>query len=285
MRKINITIIKISIFTVLLISLPTKARVILEKVEAPKKVAIVKIVDRINYEEDEEFEKILETLKVEGYFLKNNSIAFNTSGGNAHAAKSIGRIIRQRKLNTYLAPNSVCSSACIYALIGGVVRNVYGTVSIHRSSFKDGVPLEKIRKFSDWSDADIYKHVYEMGISNLLTDAILTTPHWGRRYLDETELHRWSINATDRLYEELSMRAIAAESNTSIDDVKDNFDELKIQCESQVKAFKTTLWDCFRSSYLALKRGKKFSEIAPKSPNYLIQNIEYTKSGKVMQFK
>lgn len=284
MSKLKITLSTFAIVAVLLISLPAKARILLEKVESPKKVAFVKIVERINYDEDEEFEKILETLKAEGYLLKNNSIVFNTPGGNAHAAKLIGKIIRQRKLNTYLAPNSVCGSACIYGLIGGVVRNVYGTVSVHRSSFSVGVPLEKIKKFSDWSDAAAYKHVYEMGISHLLTDAIMTTPHWGRRYLTETELRRWSINATDKMYEELSMRAIAAESKTSIDDVQDSFYDLRVQCEPQVKEFKTALWDCFRVNYLALKLGKKPSEIAPKTPNYLIQNIDYTKSGKVMQF-
>jgi hypothetical protein len=42
-----------------------------------------------------------------------------------------------RRLNTYVGPNSLCGSACIYGVIGGVVRNTYGKVSVHRTTYHD----------------------------------------------------------------------------------------------------------------------------------------------------
>jgi hypothetical protein len=184
------------------------AKVIVEKVEYPKKVAVVKIDGRILVDEEIEFEKALDQLKADGYIIKNNAISFNTRGGSGSTAREIGVIIRQRRLNTYVGPNSLCGSACIYGVIGGVVRNVYGKLSVHRTTYDDIVPLHKLKKFISWSDYEEIKHVSQMGISLLLIDAITTTPNWASRVLTETELRRWQINSTERLYEEFSFRAI-----------------------------------------------------------------------------
>jgi hypothetical protein len=251
------------------------AKVLVEKVDFPKKVAIVKIDGRIEDEEDIEFEKALDQLKADGYVVKNNAIAFNTRGGSASTARKIGAVIRQRRLNTYVGPNSLCASACIYGVIGGVVRNVYGRVAVHRTTYDDEVPLDKIKKFIGRSDYDEIKHVYQMGISSLLTDAITTTPNWASRLLTETELRRWQINSTERLYEEYSFRAIAAETDRNVKAVRRKFPKLKEQCEPQVREFKVALWDCFRVSYISSKYGIKPSQVMSSPPNYLIQNTDY----------
>ena len=260
------------------------AKVIVEKVDFPKKVAIVKIDGRILVDEEIEFEKALDQLKADGYIIKNNAIAFNTRGGNASAARIIGENIREKKLNTYVGPNSVCGSACIYGVIGGVVRNIYGRVSVHRSSYNDEVPVHKIKKFIAWSEDEGRKHIYQMGISNLLTDAITTTPHWASRLLTETEMRRWQLNTTERLYEELSFRAIAAETDTNVEDIQDKFPKLKEKCEPQVREFKVAQWDCVRASYIALKYGIKLSQVMPSTPNYLIQNTDYVHKMKLYKF-
>jgi len=260
------------------------AKVIVEKVDFPKKVAIVKIDGRILVDEEIEFEKALDQLKADGYIIKNNAIAFNTRGGSGSTAREIGAIIRKRRLNTYVGPNSLCGSACIYGVIGGVVRNMYGKVSVHRTTYHDIVPLHKVKKFISWSDYDEIKHVSEMGISLLLIDAITTTPNWASRLLTETELRRWQINSTERLYEEFSFRAIAAETDTNVEDIQDKFPKLKEQCEPQVREFKVALWDCVRVNYIASKYGIKPSQVLPKTPNYLIQNTDYVHKMKLNKF-
>ena len=143
------------LFALALISLnQASAKVIVEKVDFPKKVVIVKIEERIIHKEEIEFQKALDQIKSDGYTIKKNAIAFNTRGGSGSSAIKIGKIIRDRRLNTFVSPNSVCASACIYGVIGGVVRNIYGKVSVHRSSYNDVPPIHKIKKFIAWGDYD-----------------------------------------------------------------------------------------------------------------------------------
>ena len=267
------------------LSVSSHSEIVLKNVDAPKKVAIIKIVGEIIYEEDIAFEKLLDKLKADGYAIKNDAIAFNTQGGNAHAARSIGKIIRQRRLNTYLAPKDECGSACIFALIGGVVRNVYGTVSVHRSSHSDVVPLEKIKKFTDWGDAAIYQHVYEMGISHNLTDAILTTPHWANRLLSETELRRWAVNGTDRMYEEFNARVLAMETHTSVEDVQTRILSMKNHCEEDIRDFKMTQWNCIRLQYYWAMKNIRYDSLPRMLKNYSTQNFNYIESQNLLQFR
>lgn len=259
------------------IPLISQGEIIIEKIDAPKKIVMIMISGRINYEEDQEFEKSLSKLYAQGYMVKNNAISFNTKGGNSHAAIAIGKIIRQRRLNTYLAPDSVCGSACIFSLIGGVVRNIYGSVSVHRSSFGDGIPIEKIKKFTDWGDAAISKHVYEMGISHQLTDAILTTPHWKSRKLNQSELKSWEIDGADRIFEEFSMRALAVETNTSVDDVQSRVLSMQNNCDSTVRNFTMAQWDCIRLQYYWNMKKIRYDSIPRSNITYLDKKFIYIK--------
>lgn len=254
------------------------ANIIYTKIEAPKKVMIISVVGKIEYEEEIKFENILNKLENDGYQIKNNAIMFDSKGGNTHAAQNIGKIIRERKLNTFLAQDAECGSSCIYALIGGVVRNVYGEVTVHRSSYNDTVSLEKIKKFSDWGDAKLYRHIYEMGINSQLAIAILETPHWKRRLITKSELDSWSINGMDRMYEEFSARNLAAETKTSVDDVHRFLGSMINNCEGQVRNFYLSQWKCIRINYYWEMKKLRYDQIPPKSKTYLIEKFNYSKS-------
>lgn len=251
------------------------AKIVVQKIDAPKKVVLIAIVDRIEHEEEIEFEKLLNKFRSEGYQIKNNAVMFDTKGGNTHAAQSLGRIIRERRLNTFLAQDAECGSACIYALIGGVVRNVYGEVTVHRSSYNDTVPIEKIKKFTDWGDARIYKHIYEMGISSQLATAILLTPHWTRRLINKSELDAWSINGMDRMYEEFSARSLASETQTTVNDVQTRLLSMINNCDGQVRDFVMSQWECIRINYYWAKKKLRYDQIPPKSIRYIINNFNF----------
>ncbi len=253
-----------------------------EKVDHPKKIIAIKISNRIEYEEGIELERIIGEAKKEGFSIKNNAIMFDTKGGNTHAAQSIGRIIRERRLNTFLARNAECGSACIYALIGGVVRNVYGEVTVHRSSYSDGVPLEKIKKFNDLGDAEIYKHIYEMGISSQLAAAIIATPHWTRRNITKSELDAWSINGMDRMYEEFSTRNLASETKTSVDDVQSRLLSMIRNCDNQVQSFDMSQWECIRINYYWAMKKLPYNKIPPQQPTYFDKKYNFTKSQNIL---
>lgn len=269
---------RILLFVLYFFVFNASAKVVFQKIEAPKKVVLLTIVERIEHEEEIEFEKILNKLKSDGYQIKNNAIKFDTQGGNTHAAQGIGRIIRERRLNTFLAKDAECGSACIYALIGGVVRNVYGEVTVHRSSYNDTVPLEKIKKFTEWGEAKIYKHIYEMGISNQLATAILTTPHWTRRLITKSELDAWTINGMDRMYEEFNSRNLASETKTSVDDVQFRLRSMIENCESQVRKFVMAQWDCIRIKYYWDKKRLRYDQLPQKAPSYMLEKFEFKRS-------
>jgi hypothetical protein len=237
---------KTTLLYILLVTFMTgvKSNVVVENVKGRKGLVIVKVLERIQPDEEIKFKEELEKIKKRGFKIKLNAIVFDTAGGNSFAAKEIGKIIRERKMNTYVAPNAKCGSACIYAVSGGLIRMIYGKVSVHRTSFNDDYPTEKLEKALSFVDRETRKHIEEMGLSSLLTDAILTTPNWASRELDETEKRRWGINATDRYYEELRFRTIATMHKISVDDVSEIFRANYENCEKQAKNFESTIWDC-----------------------------------------
>lgn len=164
------------------------AMVIVERLDEKYKIATIKIINKIDYGEEEVLSRELNTLSKQGYKLKLNAIQLDTKGGNRYSAMAMGRMIRERNLNTYVSKSSHCGSACIYVASGGIVRMIYGTVTVHRSSYGEEISLMKVESLMAASDQKTVKHIKDMGLSILLTDAILMTPHWAYRELTEQEL-------------------------------------------------------------------------------------------------
>ena len=220
--------------------------VVVEHIDTKNKIATVKIVEEIQYEEEHIFKRELDTLDAEGYKLKLNAIQLNTPGGNRFSAMAIGKLIRERKLNTYVAKDSRCGSACIFVVSGGLVRMVYGTVTVHRPSLGEGMRINSVEKFLTQGDEEMAQHIQQMGLSMLVTDAIVMTPHWAYRELNEQELRRWGVNATDRMFEEMWFRNTAIQTKHSLDEVRDIFDKNISACTKMPKRFEMTLWECIR---------------------------------------
>ena len=226
---------------------PTYSAIYIDKVDFPKKVAILKIEGKIKYEDDLEFKKALQELKMNEYKIKLNSVVLNTRGGNTNAAMEIGKIIRKEKLNTYVGPKHVCGSACIYVLSGGVIRMAFGDVSVHRSSFNDEYPIEKLEKAIVEKDIEKMNYLYEMGMTTQLVEAIKVTPHWTRLTLDEKEKRRWGVHGTERTYEELWFRTTAIAKHYDTDVVRDFFYRHNEKCTKMAKEFKMTVFDCVKN--------------------------------------
>jgi hypothetical protein len=167
------------------IAAPTLAAIYVDKVDHPKKVVILKIEGRIKYQDHIEFQKVLDEIKRDGFKIKLNSVVLNTSGGSPTAAKEIGKIIRQEKLNTYVGPKHRCGSACIYILSSGIIRMAYGEVTVHRTTYEDGYPTEKLEKSLKQTDIDNANYLFEMGMTTQLVDAIRVTPNYTNWTLDE----------------------------------------------------------------------------------------------------
>jgi hypothetical protein len=133
----------ITAFAIALWVITASAGIYVDKVDHPKKVVVLKIEGRIKYEDDLQFQKILDEIKSDGYKIKLNSVVLNTAGGSPSAAIAIGKIIRKENLNTYVGPKHHCGSACIYILSSGIIRMAYGEVTVHQNKRSDFLKLSK----------------------------------------------------------------------------------------------------------------------------------------------
>ena len=174
----------ITAFVIALWVITASAGIYVDKVDHPKKVVVLKIEGRIKYEDDLQFQKVLDEIRSDGYKIKLNSVVLNTAGGSPSAAIAIGKIVRKENLNTYVGPKHHCGSACIYILSSGIIRMAYGEVTVHRTTYEDGFPTEKLEKSLKQTDVDNANHLFEMGMATQLVDAIRVTPNYTNWTLD-----------------------------------------------------------------------------------------------------
>lgn len=210
--------------------------------------ATVTIENKISYKDWQALQDALDGLESEGYKLKLNAIILNSKGGGPTSARAIGKIIRDRKLNTYVAPKAECSSACVDLLISGVVRMAFGTVKVHRTKFFEVVPIEELEDKLIEADKVTRSYIDYMGVSSLLTEATLMTPEYATRTLTMREKENWGVHAIERIYEAMWLRTTALKYNMSVEDLTDVLIDNYYKCERKAKRFEMTLLDCVDST-------------------------------------
>ena len=87
-------------------------------------------------------------------------------------------------------------------------------------------------------------HVEAMGISSLLADAIVNTPNWATRELNDRDRRRWGAQGTEQLYEEMWFRKTAADVNLPLEQVVYAFNKHIPACQMPPMNFEMTMWEC-----------------------------------------
>ncbi|MBQ2262287.1 MAG: hypothetical protein II336_13060 [Loktanella sp.] len=108
------------------------------------------------------------------------TISVNSPGGNVDEALIIGRLIREKALNTLILPGMACLSACPYLLAGGIERQVSqtGAVGLHQHYYETPgympayFAVEDIQR----SQGAVMRYLIEMGIDAGVMVHGLTTP-------------------------------------------------------------------------------------------------------------
>lgn len=195
--------------------------------------------------------------------LHMNSVVLESHGGSGDTAKEIGKLIRARKFNTYLASGAECASACVHVLISGVQRYAFGDVRVHRATFMyDSDKDDHVEKFIKEAKKSNEGYVRSMGISIMLADAMDSTVSWSIRQLTELEKTQWQVFGFDRLAEELYFNQTARHRyisrNEFIHIFKSNYED----CLNEARDFKQTVFDCAKSKSL-------------KPPSFLIQLMKW----------
>ena len=196
------------------------------------------------------FKNIVSDLKLNNLKLHMDVVRLNSQGGDGHAAREIGRLIRKNKLNTYIAPSHICRSACVYILFGGVMRYAFGEIGVHRTTFFD---TPKDDDFIDYVvDKDIKRvrsYVEEMRLSSNISDAILSTPSWKYRKLSDDEKTTWELIGVDRYHEELFFNKMSRERSITRDKVSKIHESNYDYCLTQARDLTESIFDCsFRKS-------------------------------------
>lgn len=210
-----------------------------------------------------EFKTALKQLDESKKTLHMNSVVLESHGGSGDTAKEIGKLIRARKLNTYLASDAECASACVHMLISGVQRYAFGDVRVHRATFMyDSDKDDHVEKFIKEAKKSNEDYVRSMGISIMLADAMDSTVSWSIRQLTELEKNQWQVFGFDRLAEELYFNQTARDRyisrNEFIHIFKSNYED----CLNEARDFKQTVFDCTKSKSL-------------KPPSYLMQLMKW----------
>lgn len=210
-----------------------------------------------------EFKSALKQLDESKKTLHMNSVVLESHGGSGDTAKEIGNLIRARKLNTYLASDSECASACVHVLISGVQRYAFGDVRVHRATFMyDSDSDDHVEKFIKEAKKSNEDYVRSMGISIMLADAMDSTVSWSIRQLTELEKTQWQVFGFDTLAEELYFNQTARERHISRNEFIHIFKSNYEDCLKEARDFKQTVFDCAKSKNL-------------KQPSYLMQLMRW----------
>ena len=226
------------------------SEVIYEPYQNSQKVTI-RIEKEITPKDLVDFKSALRKLDESKQTLHMNSILLESHGGDGEAAREIGKLIRARKLNTFLAEDTSCASACVYVLLGGVQRYAFGNVRIHRATFMyDSDTDDHVEKFIKDNQKSVNEYVKTMGISLLLADAMENTVSWEIRQLTDLEKKQWHVLGFDRLAEELYFNQSAREIHISRIEFIDIFKSNYYDCLLSARDFKQTVFDCAKTKNL-----------------------------------
>ncbi len=108
-------------------------------------------------------------------------LSLNSPGGSVDDALRLGRAIRLMGLNTAVAENAICLSACPYVLASGAARGVHpdGAVGVHQHYFGESTILPAFVAVEDIQRGQgrVMQYLDSMGIDPLVMQhALLTGP-------------------------------------------------------------------------------------------------------------
>jgi hypothetical protein len=245
---------KILVIVLIFLCASANADVKLQKIDGTENHTI-KISKSVKKSDLDIFQKLLESIDEENIKLHMNAVQLDVFGGDPAAARDIGRIIRERGLNTFIAPKVDCVSACIYLAISGVHRMIYGSVLLHRPTlYKEELTPESVATSIAAHTKESNQYIAEMGGSILLAEAINHTPNWALRRLTDKEIKHWNIFGSEHVHDELMFRAAAKQAGVSNDKFKRAYVEYFDICRKEEYSFKVFAVDC---TVAQLKRVKK----------------------------
>jgi len=122
---------------------------------------------------------------------KRVSIAFNSLGGNISEAVAIGRYIRSQGFETLVVDG--CYSACFFAFLGGVKREVFGKLGVHQFYGGRG-SSDYVESTTQFLTAELMEYTASMGVNIETLKIAFQTPPQHMYVFSEDEIENFGIN-------------------------------------------------------------------------------------------
>jgi hypothetical protein len=191
------------------------------------------------------FQQVLNEVERKRLKLHMNAIQLDVGGGDPEVAKTMGRLIRAKKLNTFLATNDRCVSACVFLAIAGMDRMIYGAVSVHRLMLiRENLSEDSIRQAIKEHRQEDDQYIAEMDGSVLLAEALHFTPNWGLRRLTKDEVQHWGIFGADPVHEAIVFQRGAQATGLSKAKFNAAYVDALDDCRRAQYEFKSLTLDC-----------------------------------------
>lgn len=170
------------------------------------------ISGQINNQMEADFQILYDALKGDSFSqsIKENYVSImvkiSSEGGNVSSAIRIGRMLRDMQAFIVIPYNGSCSSSCVFLLVGGVQRLIWGRVGVHRPYFEN---IDRRRTQQQVSadiralDEMIVKYLRDMNITPNLLDFMKGVPPAQIRWLSESDLQTFGLSADDPVHDEL----------------------------------------------------------------------------------
>jgi hypothetical protein len=205
----------------------------------------IKITGTVLKEDLEKFQQVLDEVERKRLKLHMNAIQLDVGGGDPEISRTMGRLIRAKQLNTFLAPDDRCVSACVYLAIAGMDRMIYGSVLLHRLMLiSDNLPEDSIRQAIKEHRQEATAYIAEMDGSVLLAEAIHFTPNWGLRRLTKDEVQHWGIFGADPAHEAIMFQRGAQATGLTKAKFNAAYVDALNDCRKAQYEFKSLALDC-----------------------------------------
>lgn len=167
-------------------------------------------------------------------------LILDSVGGDGLAAMEAGRVVRAARAHTFV--HGQCASACVFILVGGVVRGApNGAVAIHRprlTTFVKGVGTVDINAASTPETARILEagdrrteeYLREMGLPGTFYNAMMATPSDQSRWLTAAELAGFGIVGIDPAYRDARAPGAAARYGISPEEYAARSPQVQERC-------------------------------------------------------
>jgi hypothetical protein len=221
-----------------------QAGVTLQKVSGTN-AHTIKISGTVLKEDLEKLQQFLDEVERKRLNLHMNAIQLDVGGGDPEIARTMGRLIRAKQLNTFLAPDARCVSACVYLAIAGMDRMIYGSVLLHRLMLiSDNLPEDSIKQAIKEHRQEATAYIAEMDGSVLLAEAIHFTPNWGLRRLTKDEVQHWGIFGADPVHEAIMFQRGAQATGLTKAKFNAAYVDALNDCRKVQYEFKNLTLDC-----------------------------------------